>query len=212
MASGTKTAGIAIGALFIGALVGGVLGTALGRPVIDSLTGASAPVQSPPPGGRAEGAARPGSLGAGGDGAASLLALGDLTAEVRGMREDLNDEPSRRTSPEGGTPELERLAELLDLLASNLKNSPRAGTSPGYQGAPLVTRAGEPNRNRLADLADTPEEERSAPIRFLTYQQVLDRFGTPDQVSNEGVWMFEDPLSRVELYFFFKDGLLMNVY
>lgn len=209
MASGAKTAVVGIGALFIGALVGGVVGAAFGRPVLDGLSGGEAPSTVGAAETGAGVAARPGGPA---DGAELLRALGALTEEVRGMRTDLEARSGERTAPGGGTPELERLAELLDVLATNLKNSARPGTAPGYQGAPLLLPPGEPHRNRLADLGDLPEDERGKANRFLTYQQVLDRFGAPDHVTRDGIWLYVDPLSDVEIQFHFKDGLVTNVY
>lgn len=198
--SANKTA-IAIGALLVGGVVGGVIGSAL--VTRDAGTGASAGVAHPRAGTEPEDTA-------------TLEALQTLTDEVRGLRADLAQRAggpvAERTTPEGGTPELERLAELLDVLATNLKTRPRAGTSPGFQGTPLLVPQGAPRRDRLADVADLPEEERSRAHRFLTYQQVLDRFGAPDHVTGDGIWVYNDPLTRVEVHFHFQDGLVTNVY
>ena len=209
MASGTKLAVVGIGALFIGALVGGVIGASFATPVITARPAEATGARPVTPGAAAQ-------TGLPSD-ARLLLALDDLATEVGGLREAFEQRASTpastRTSPGGGTPELERLAELLEVLATSLKTLPRAGTGPGFQGAPLVVPRGEPRRDRLADVAELPQEDRSRDLRFLTYQQVLDRFGHPDEVTQNGVWLYFDPdTEKISLEFRFHDGLVTNVY
>ena len=214
MASGAKTVVVGIGALAVGGLLGGVIGAFLGlrlagpAPEAWPLIPSQAEDPTVAPRGRDGQAARPDDSEAG-----LLRAIDELTAEVRGLRAAFEQPTSARTSPEGGTPELERLAELLEVLTTSLKTQPRAGTGPGYQGSPLVVPRGEPRRDRIADVAELPQEARSRDLRFLTYQQVLDRFGHPDEVTQNGVWLYFDPATeKISVEFRFVNGLVTNVY
>ena len=60
-------------------------------------------------------------------------------------------------------------------------------------------------------LARVDESARSSKLRFSTYQQVLDRFGPPDDVYEDGSWYYEVPPSD-NLSFKWFDGMLIHVY
>jgi len=213
---------VGIGALFAGAVLGAVLGVRLGprfggpagargpgAPGAEGAAGADGATSADAATPEGPAAARPQPADAG---SALVRALGELTGEVHQLREELRTRPAGRSPVDGGSEEQDRLVHLLDVLTSNLETATRTGTGPGYHGSPLLLPTGEALRNRLADEADLSEQERSRNNRFLTYQQVLDRYGPPDQVSDAGIWIYKDPLTGVELNFHFKDGLVTNVY
>ena len=192
---------IGIAALFLGGLAGGVLGAALFRSAPAeprSATPAAAPAAGP----------------AVGDDALAL-AIRDLRLEIRDLRAALTEpRPDSARTPAGAAPagpDQERLVAALEALARALSPGARPGSTGTGRSAPLIVPRGPPRHDLLRDVRAMDEEQRGRTYRFLTYQEVLDRFGRPDQVYRGGQWMYEDPDSGDEITFYFEDGLLLNI-
>jgi hypothetical protein len=194
---------IGIAALFAGGLLGG-------------LIGATWRAEPPPAAGNATPRAAVPAGEVSGTGDATLkVALAGLTREVRRLREALDGRSGEeRTSVEpAASGEVdERLVSALESLARALSSGRRPGSGASRPAAPLIVPVAPPRRDLLRGLAARESEERSHDHRFLTYQEVLDRFGKPDYVWAGGRWVYEDPDTGENLEFKFEDGLLIAIY
>ena len=140
-------------------------------------------------------------------------ALTDLTHEVRALHESLTTrmaEPTRSPALASSTLDLERLVAALESFARVASESPPTSGATGRSAAPLILPTRPRDQGRLLELAQTDFETRSRQHRFLTYQQVLDRFGQPDDVYENGLWRYELPDSNSLLFRFF-DGMLIRI-
>jgi len=188
-------------ALFFGGVVGGVVGSILvARP---STAGGDA-------------AATPGASAEGVD-PALVRTIEELVDEVRRLRTapESRTPPERRPVAGEGKPELdeERIVAALDRLTLALQVA-QGRASPGGIGiTPLVLPAPGSRRGALEELLGRDWEEISREYRFWTFQQVLDRFGRPDEVSDDR-WLYLVPHGEGEEVFTFQfsQGYLMNIY
>ena len=88
--------------------------------------------------------------------------------------------------------------------------------SPGARALALDGAALPKQSEALVPLMSQNEEDRSRAHWFLTYQQVLARYGRPDSmdVSPEGtlVWIYNEAHTRGQLGFTFFDGFVVRVW
>jgi hypothetical protein len=186
--------------LFLGGVVGGVLGSAL--------------IARPAP---SQGAATPGTGPQGSD-AALVGAIGELVDEVRRIRNAPapTGEPSeRRPVEDGSAPDLDedRVVAALDRLTQALQASQGRVSGGGVGITPLVLPAPGSRLAALEALAGRDWEENSREYRFWTFQQVLDRFGRPDEVSDDRwIYFLRSGGDETVFTFQFSQGFLMNIY
>lgn len=201
MQSRPAFAALALVALLLGGLAGGLLGSLLAQPapapaIAPASSGASAPLDP-----------------------ALARAIQELAREVRLLGSSsaaAAPEPGR--TPVGGEPAESHdsgdLIAALDRLTRALQAS-QSRASPGGIGiTPLILPAGGKRLDALATLARRDWEVNSREHRFWTYQQVLDRYGPPDEVTGDGKWLYTLALAEGErsLTFVFVDGYVANVY
>lgn len=197
----TPRAALGLGALFVGGLLGGLLGTVFfargSVPEGAGATGERVEVQSDP---------------------RLLAAIEELTRELRvraadapaaggGAREAVR---AGENAPAG---DFGALAAALDRLTQALEQA-RGGAAGGGIGiTPLVVPRGGARTEALARLAGRSAEDLAGELRFLTYQQVLDRFGAPTNVTADG-WYYTLGAgdAAVTFTFQFRDGFLINVW
>jgi hypothetical protein len=101
----------------------------------------------------------------------------------------------------------------LDRLTQALGQA-RGGVAGGGIGiSPLVVPPPGSRKDALARMVGLTTEELALEHRFLTYQQVLDRFGRPDAVSADS-WFYQlgSGPDLKDFTFKFTDGYLMNIY
>jgi len=190
------------GALFVGGLLGGLLGSALfgGRGAATA-------------GGTPERVAveRDGEL---------VEALRALTRElqVREVPGERASEPSLREAvrDDGAAPvpaDYGDLVAAMERLAVALARTPPPGGG-GIGLTPLTLPAPGHRASSLRTLLTMDDEEASKLYRLWSYQQVLDHFGRPDAVREGGLWLYElrDSDSRKEFSFRFTDGFLAGIY
>jgi len=188
--------------LFLGGVVGGVLGSALlGRGAAQP-----APITAVP-----------------GTGPAIVdtelaRALQELSDEVRRMRSTspAPDAGERRpVTEEGEAPALdeERIVTALERLTLALQAAQGRAAPGGIGITPLVLPAPGSRQGALLELVGRDWEENSKEYRFWTFQQVLDRFGRPDEVSDDR-WLYRIETREGEEFFSFQfsQGYLMNIY
>jgi hypothetical protein len=145
---------------------------------------------------------------------ALLAAIEGLAREVR----RLGSEPARTERSPVGEPardpaDQEDLIAALDRLSAALASAPGRGFPGGIGITPLVRPASK-RLDALTELLNREWDELSRENRFLTYQQVLDRFGSPDEVSGDGRWIYyvNAGEERQAFTFNFQDGFLVNIY
>jgi hypothetical protein len=117
----------------------------------------------------------------------------------------------------GGGDEAARVVAALDRLTEALASAPaRAATGAGGGNAPLVMPPAGSRKDALAALVGREWDQLSREHRFWTFQQVLDRYGPPDEVTNGGQWLYHYPDNKGASYqtfsFQFADGYLTNIY
>jgi hypothetical protein len=199
--STTLRTALAAGALFLGGLFGGVLGSALFRAPAAPASGASPGDGAP----RSDEGLR--------------AAIEALTVEVRraNVVAPVDDDLRAPVDGEGTVPAGEQdfgaVVAALDRLTQALGQA-RGGVAGGGIGiSPLVVPGPGSRGDALARLVGRSAEELAVEHRFLTYQQVLDRFGRPDEVSN-GSWLYRTGSGdqREVFTFQFVDGYLMNIW
>ena len=190
-----------LGALFVGGLLGGALASLFLRP--------DAPV--PLAGLEPAAAAR--------DDSAIVRALEVLTEEVRHLQVRRETSAPADRAPVGPTHPANGgsvdLLAAIDRLSQALARAP-ARIAGASEKPPLVAPAGSGYRQSLANAMEGRDcEELSRELRFLTYQQVLERFGAPDEARNDGSFGYVVQGAggeEVEVTFKFVDGYLFNVY
>jgi len=194
------------GALFLGGLLGGIVGA--------WMVSRSVPVG----GGAAQ--ASPG------ESAELARVLRELVDEVArlGRAEPLvrGSERAPAIREPGGAPladadAAERVVAALDRLTEALASAPaRAATGAGGGNAPLVMPPAGSRKDALAALVGREWDELSREHRFWTFQQVLDRFGPPHEVTTGGQWLYYYPDAKSpnahHFTFHFSDGYLANIY
>ncbi len=141
------------------------------------------------------------------------VALDELTREIRALHESLGnrlESPTRQAAPTSAPVDLDRLTAAFDRLAtsSGALGAPASGAA---RYAPLIGTDRPPNLPRLRELQQVDSDVRSRTHRFLTYQQVLDQFGAPDEIYENGKWYY-DLAESGGLEFQFFDGMLIHVY
>jgi hypothetical protein len=198
--STTLRTALAAGALFLGGLFGGVLGSALFRAPAAPASGASPGDGAP----RSDEGLR--------------AAIEALTVEVRraNVVAPVDDDLRAPVDGEGTAPAVEQdfgaVVAALDRLTQALGQA-RGGVAGGGIGiSPLVVPGPGSRKDALARLVGRSPDELGLEYRFMTYQQVLDRFGRPDSVSADS-WHYElgDP-EQTDFTFQFVDGYLMNLW
>lgn len=199
--STTLRTALGAGALFLGGLIGGWIGSAMFR-------APTAPASAASPG---DGAPRSDD--------ALRAAIEALTAEMRraslvtpvddGLREPVNGEGA----PPAAAQDFGAVVAALDRLTQALGQA-RGGVAGGGIGiSPLVVPGPGSRKDALARLVGRSAEELALEHRFLTYQQVLDRFGRPDEVSADS-WSYrlDSGAESNDFTFVFVDGYLMNIW
>lgn len=139
--------------------------------------------------------------------------LTDLTREVRTLHESLTTrlaEPTRSPALASAMPDVDRLVAALEAFAKNANASPATASTSGRNAPALILPTRPRDERLLRELVQTEYVVRSRQYRFLTYQQVLDRFGRPDEVQSDGSWYY-DLSESGELNFKFFDGMLVNI-
>lgn len=198
----TLRTALGTGALFLGGLLGGLLGSAL------FTSRGAAPV---PDGGGSERVvvAHDAELRA---------AIEALTQELRVREVPIASNGSERAIVGGdGAPapaDFGELAAAMDRLADAIARSPAASGGGGIGLTPLALPPPGNRPDRLRALLAMDDEEASRQFRLWTYQQVLDHFGRPDSVREGGIWTYvlTDPGDRNEFNFRFMDGFLSGIY
>jgi len=197
----TRTA-LGVGALFVGGLLGGLLGSALfSRDATPGPVGSASErvvVASDPQ---------------------LREAIEALTRELRraGVATPADGERRAPANGEGTAPAAQQdfgaVIASLDRLTQALGQA-RGGAGGGGIGiSPLVLPSAGSRADALAGLAGRSAEDLSREYRFLTYQQVLDRFGRPDEVSaNSWLYRFGSGEALQVFTFKFSDGYLTNLY
>jgi hypothetical protein len=193
---------LGLGVLFLGGLTGGLLGTA--------LLGKTPSERTPE-------AARP---DAASDGSERDLAraIDELAQRVRALGETPAEQPRDDRQPVAepdatdGSAE-NRLSAALDRLSTALELA-QGRASPGGIGiTPLALPPPGSKLGALDTLAGRGWEEISREYRFLTFQQVLDRFGRPDRVENDSwIYLLQNGDGEKSFTFKFSQGYLMNIY
>jgi hypothetical protein len=188
------------GALFLGGVSGGVLGSALFRTPEERST--VAPMES-------IAAPRDDGLRAAIEALAAELRRANLAAPV--------DDGLRVPADGGGgaptpTAEFAALTAALERLTQALGQARGTVAGGGIGVTPLVLPPPGHHAANLSALLAMDPEEASRQFRLWTYQQVVDHFGRPDQVY-EGGWAYElpEPGDRREFTFRFIDGFLSRI-
>ncbi len=200
MDSRPATVVLALLALLFGGVAGGVLGVALLQP---------SPAEAP----RTAAPAAVAELDP-----ALAKAIEELAREVRllGGPAPTADAPERTPVGHEGAESFDpkELIAALDRLTQALKAA-QGRASPGGIGiTPLILPSGGKRLDALESLSGRGWQELSRDHRFWTYQQVLDRYGPPDEVNGSGQWLYMLPLADGErsLTFTFVQGYVANVY
>ena len=187
--------------LFLGGVVGGVLGSALiGRAAVQPGPAAATPLTAPT-----------------GADPELVQAIEQLVDEVRRARNAPVEVGASERRPVGGAspPALDedRVVAALDRLTLALQAAQGRATPGGIGITPLVLPPPGSHRGALEALIGRDWEEISREYRFWTFQQVLDRFGRPDEVSDDRWLYFVPHGDDEEIYTFqFSQGYLMNIY
>lgn len=200
----TSTARFALGtgALFVGGLLGGLLGSVLfaerGERVASEPAGRVVVERD----------------------AELVEALQALTRElqVREAPRERPSEPSLREAvqDDGAAPvpaDYGDLVAAMDRLANALVRSPAAGGG-GIGLSPLALPPPGSREDRLRMLLPLDDTEASKQFRLWTYQQVLDHFGRPFAIHEGGRWIYvlDVPGGTREFTFQFMDGFLSAIY
>jgi hypothetical protein len=152
--------------------------------------------------------------------------LGTLVQEVRDLRETLmtrESVPERRQVPETKNEPAPALDELTVQLERLVKQLESAALRPGAVHTPRIPLQVPPGGVGFESPPWAPDfgdrESREAwrcqvarDFRFLTYQEVLSRYGNPDYVSyNEGhlYWRYENEETEQDFEFAFVDGFVI---
>lgn len=195
MANSSTLVAAGIGLVF--GLAGGAVGTLLRGPPRDAAIDTSRPSAS---------AAQDPAL---------RVAIEELTREVRALHETLGNRleaPTREVASTSAPVDLDRLAAAIERLTTSSGALSGATGSTARHAAPLVGTDRPRNAPRLRELLqDADYEVRSRKHRFLTYQQVLDQFGAPDDIFENGKWYY-DLAEGGALEFQFYDGMLTHIY
>jgi hypothetical protein len=188
---------VAAGIGLVFGLAGGALGTLLrngpGEATIDTSRPVAGAAQDP----------------------ALRIAVEELTREVRALHESLGNRleaPTREVASTNAPVDLDRLVAAIETLSTSPGVLSGATGSAARHAAPLVGTDRPRNVPRLRELLQEIDvEARSRKHRFLTYQQVLDQFGAPDNVYENGTWHY-DLAEAGALEFQFFDGMLIQIF
>ena len=198
----TTTARLALGtaALFVGGLLGGLLGSALfaSRSTPTGGVGVAERVLT----------TTDESLSAAIEALTRELRVRDVPAVVDGGEREVVRADGTTAPTDFG-----EVVAAMDRLTRALERSPAGGATGGVGVTPLVL-PGPGNRpDQLAQLVGRDWQELSREYRLWTYQQVLDRFGRPDEISS-GAWLYRlvQGGQGHTFTFNFQDGYLTNVY
>jgi hypothetical protein len=197
----TARAALGTGALFVGGLLGGLLGSALfvGRGERAASEGLERVLVERDP--------------------ELVEALRALTRELQVREAAPASEPvgdGRAPVRDDALPpsaEPGDLATAMERLARALEQRPPGGGG-GIGLTPLTLPPPGHRADRLRALLSMDDEEASRQFRLWTYQQVLDHFGRPDSIREGGMWLYElvDAGDRSEFAFRFTDGFLAGIY
>ena len=192
-----------LAALFCGGVAGGLLGGVLfSRPVTQPAESAAGPGPGP---------------------AAETVdpqlaqAIAALANEVRRLRWAPAEAGGgeRRPVGESGAPaqDGQRMVAALERLTRALELAQGRAAPGGIGITPLVLPPAGSRQAALEGLVGRDWEEISREYRFWTFQQVLDRFGRPDEVDNDR-WLYKLQRGDSEEVFSFQfsQGYLMNIY
>jgi hypothetical protein len=144
--------------------------------------------------------------------------LGSLRAELsrlndhllRGSQTPSSGSTERRREPDANSEVLGELRELTSVLKSL---SARMATSPGTSSFDLRPPALDAKRPPVPVTAPERQEDFERIHLFWTYQQVLDRYGRPDEIQpreNAQSWWYRES-GRV-IGFTFSQGFVISTY
>ena len=201
--------------LVVAALLGALAGAVAGALV----AGRAAPTPSPQAAEAPRPVTRPGQAV---DVESLELLLATLVDEVRGLRASL---ANTRQAAEPGEPgaagdtgptkaTTEELTRALNALTRALQSGGGSAFGLGGRGLPVIDLPTRPSRFDLLEgrLAFEDEWERVRPFLLWNYQQVLDHFGSPTAVHQNGSWMYKEPDGSLEITLTFRDGLLNGIW